>query len=309
MALTGLAAAAATALLLSGLLLAVAGLRRVPVRPPGPARTPSRLMDRYTKLSPRTRVLILVGAAAGVLIAVLTGWILAIVVLPVAAAGIPWLLTPPESAARVDRLEAMEEWTRSLAGIIGAGVSLENALMAAMNSTPAPIRPQVTTLVARLNARWSTDAALLAFADDLNDATGDVIAANLILAAKRRGAGLSQVLIGLSQSVAADVRARRAIEADRAKPRTTARWITIITIVVLTLFALNSTYIAPYGTPLGQLVLAALLAAYVALLAWLRTMAKGQPAPRFLNADPAKLRTTRSVSSAATAGIPSGSNR
>ena len=69
------------------------------------------------------------------------------------------------------------------------------------------------------------------FADDLDDATGDLVAANLILGARRRGAGLASVLEGLAESVAADVRARREIEADRAKPRATARWVTLITVV------------------------------------------------------------------------------
>ena len=69
-----------------------------------------------------------------------------------------------------------------------------------------------------------------AFADELDDPTGDLVAANLILGARRRGAGVASVLEALAESVAADVRARREIEADRAKPRSTARWVTIITV-------------------------------------------------------------------------------
>jgi tight adherence protein B len=74
--------------------------------------------------------------------------------------------------------------------------------------------------VSRLRARWSTEDALRAFADDLDDATGDVVAANLILGARRRGAGLASVLDALAESVAADVRARRR---DRGRPGQTAR--------------------------------------------------------------------------------------
>ena len=107
----------------------------------------------------------------------------------------------------------------------------------------------------RLRARWATEDALRAFADDLDDATGDVIAANLILGARRRGAGLASVLDGLAESVAADVRARREIEADRAKPRATARWVTIITVGVLAFLAVTGNYVAPYGSPLGQVLL------------------------------------------------------
>ena len=136
--------------------------------------------------------------------------------------------------------------------------------------------------MARLRARISTEEALRAFADDLNDATGDLVAAYLILGARRRGQGLASVLESLAESVAADVRARRAIEADRAKPRTTARLVTIITISVLGFLTLTGDYISPYGSPLGQLLLILLLSAYVGLLIWMRNMAKGEALPRFL---------------------------
>ena len=87
--------------------------------------------------------------------------------------------------------------------------------------------------------------------------------------------------MSLAESVAADVRARRAIEADRAKPRATARWVTLITIGVLAL-ALTGSYITPYRTPLGQMILVLLLGGYVATLVWMRRMAAGKPLPRFI---------------------------
>ena len=176
----------------------------------------------------------------------------------------------------------MEEWTRSLAGVLTVGVGLEQALIATLRSTPTAIRPEVSRLVARLRARWSTEDALRAFADELDDATGDLVAANLILGARRRGAGLASILESLAESVAADVRARRQIEADRAKPRATARWVTIITVSVLAVLALTGSYIEPYGTPLGQALLALLLTLYVLTLVWMRRMATGATLPRFI---------------------------
>ena len=211
---------------------------------------------------------------------------LLVLAVPVAVLGLPKLLSPPASAADVDRLEALEEWTRNLAGVLAVGVSLEQAIAASLRATPDPIRPQVQTLVARLATRWPTDAALRGFADDLNDATGDLVAASLILSAKRRGAGLVSVLDGLAASVAEDVRTRRAIEADRAKPRATARAVTFITLGVLALLSLNRTYMTPYTSPLGQALLAVLLGAYVAALLWMRQMTSGKPTPRFLTATP-----------------------
>ena len=153
-----------------------------------------------------------------------------------------------------------------------------------MRSTPAAIAPEVTRLVARLRARWSTEQALRAFADELDDSTGDLVAANLILGARRRGAGLASVLDGLAESVAADVRARRQVEADRAKPRATARWVTIISASVLVVLAVSGTYVEPYRSPFGQVILVGLLAAYVSLLVWMKRMAIGRELPRFLGA-------------------------
>jgi Flp pilus assembly protein TadB len=161
-------------------------------------------------------------------------------------------------------------------------VGLEQAIIATLRSTPDPIRPEVATLVARLRARWTTAAALRAFADDLDDATGDLIASSLLLGASRRGTGLASVLEGLAQTVAEDVRIRRAIEADRAKPRAAARWITLLTVGVLVVLPVSSDYITPYRTPFGQLVLAALLAAYAGCLWWMQSMARGSRLPRFI---------------------------
>jgi tight adherence protein B len=280
--MTPLVPALGGALLVAGLIGAGIGVRPTPETPDRPRRTGPALGGRFGGVSRRTRMLLLVGVGGGVVVALLTGWVIAVLLGPAVVAGLPVLLSAPPAAARVGRLEAMEEWTRSLSGVLSVGVGLEQALMATVRSTPDPIRPEVTRLVARLRARWSTEDALRSFAEELDDATGDLVAANLILGARRRGAGLASVLEGLAESVAADVRARREIEADRAKPRTTARLVTLITIGVLAVLALTGSYIDPYRSPLGQLILVVLLTAYVATLVWMRRMAAGAPLPRFL---------------------------
>lgn len=275
--------ALAGALVIGGLLALIAGLRPSPVverlSPPRKVR----------KISKQTRILLLSGVFAAVLAFLVTGWILALVVVPVAFVGLPTLLSASSASARIERLEAMEEWTRSLSGVLTVGVGLEQALVATLRSTPTAIAPEVTRLVARLRARWVTEDALRAFADELDDATGDLVAANLILGARRRGAGLASVLEGLAESVAADVRSRRQVEADRAKPRATARWVTLISLGVLVILAVSGTYVEPYQSPLGQVILVTLLTAYVATLVWMKHMAIGRAMPRFLSPVPRKV--------------------
>jgi Flp pilus assembly protein TadB len=271
--------ALAGALVVAGLLGVAIGLR--PSERPM-ARFQSTALRRMTVMSRRTRMLVLAGLGVGVLAWLVTGWPLALLAGPVAVVGLPMLLSSSSATARIERLEAMEEWTRSLSGVLTVGVGLEQALVATLRSTPAPIVLEVTRLVARLRARWGTEDALRAFADELDDATGDLVAANLILGARRRGAGLASVLEGLAESVAADVRARREVEADRAKPRATARWVTLISASVLIVLALSGTYVEPYQSPLGQVILVGLLSAYVAALIWMKRMAIGRALPRFL---------------------------
>ncbi len=274
-----LLAGLAGALVAGGLVLTLVGLRR---RPPTPERPAVVRRPRHgRRLSRRTWVLGGLGAVVGLVIAVTTGWVVAAVLLPVAVVGLPLLLAPPRTA-HIARLEAMEEWTRSLAGVLTAGVGLEQALIVTLRATPRPIQTEVSTLVSRLHARWPTEQALRAFADDLDDATGDLIAAKLVLAANRRGPGLASVLESLAESVAADVRARRQIEADRDKPRATVRWITVITVLALVMLALNTTYIAPYKSPFGQVLLALLLTTDVGCLVWMRVMTRSERAPRFI---------------------------
>lgn len=278
-ALTPLLAALSAILIGAGIWLLAAGLRRVPPRPARPRR--SNPLARAWAARGGTAFALAAGLLGGVLAAAVTGWAIAIPLGPLAALGVPHLLSR-RGTVSIDRLDAMAEWTRTLAGVLTVGVGLEQAVLATLRSCPDPIRPEVEHLATRLRARWDTEAALRAFADDLDDATGDLIASALILGARRRGAGLAAILHGLADSVAEEVKVRRQIEADRAKPRTTARAVTLITLGMLGLLAVGSDYMAPYATPLGQLVLGVLLAFFAGALLWMRKVAAGQPLPRFL---------------------------
>jgi Flp pilus assembly protein TadB len=196
----------------------------------------------------------------------------------------PYLLGGTGEDAVIARIEAIEEWVRTLAGALGAGAALEQGLQASLRSTPAPIRAEVATLVARINSRTGLVPALRAFADDLDDVIGDKVVAVLLLAAERRGAALAGVLDDLASAIADEVRARRTVEAERAKPRTTARWVSIIMVVMLGGLAITGDFVAPYTTPLGQLVLTVLLACFGLILVWMRRMATTARTPRFVGA-------------------------
>lgn len=279
-----LLAAFAGAMIVGGILLGIYGMIPRPAPPPRPKRPPrsGRLVSWWRGLPPWQRWASIAAPLAGIVIMVATGWVIAVPILPAAVMGLPALLMVTSADRQIARMDAIAEWTRNLAGVLTAGQGIEAAIQASLRSAPDAIRPEVGRLVGRMRSRWSTEQALRAYADDLDDATGDLVCAALILGAARRGDGLARVLHDLAESVSADVRGRRMIEADRAKPRASARMVTLLSIGALVFFGLGGRFFAPYSTPLGQLILLTLLTCYGLLLWWLRRMAESQPASRFL---------------------------
>ena len=92
------------ALIVSGLIGMGYAMSPAPPKPPKPARTTTpfgRLGSWFVRLDRRTRMLMAGGAVAGLLVALVTGWVIAIVLVPAAIVGIPLLLTPPPAASEV----------------------------------------------------------------------------------------------------------------------------------------------------------------------------------------------------------------
>jgi hypothetical protein len=181
----------------------------------------------------------------------------------------------------------LSEWTQRLAGLLRLGMGLEQAMIASRRGAPDELALQIVNLSDRLRLGWRPQSALRAFADELDDVTADKVSAALILSVNDRGPGLAQALEDLSGTVREEVARKRSIEADRAKPRTTVRWMTIITLGIVVAGFFVPSYTRPYSTLLGQLVLAFLTAAFIAVLALMRQLGSFRRIPRFLINDPA----------------------
>lgn len=266
-----------------GILLVFLGI--FPAKDTG-TKPPSLLARRVNHIRttvPRRRLLMIgAGVLGGVVLWYFTGLIVALVVVPAAVIGLPVLLTKPPSSGAIVKLEAIESWIRSLGGLITAGVGLEQAITVSLTSAPDLIRPQIGRLVDRINSRWPTADALRKFADEMNDPTADIVTAHLILASKVRGDGLATALSDLSEIVFEEVKHRREIEVDQEKPRTTARNVTLITVIAIGVLALTGSFLEAYRSPVGQMLLTLYILMYVSALLWLRRMSMGRAAPRIL---------------------------
>jgi len=250
-------------------------------RPQPDAGTPPRLVLTALTTGARRRAAGAVLAALAVL--AITRWPVAAIAAAAAVFFLPKLTLVGSQRKRTAMLEGLEQWVRRLADMLTASRGLEDALELSARTAPAAIAGPVSTLAARLSVRTGTEAALRAFAAEIDDLAGDRIAAALIIASGRRGGGARDVLNALAAILARDVAARREIEAERAQHRTTVKWITVF-VVGFTIFAvLNHSYSAPYGTFTGQLVMGLVALLYAAGLYWLHYLGT-MPAPgRFLD--------------------------
>ena len=225
-----------------------------------------------------------VALVAGLLGVLLTGWI----AIGIGAAGavilVPSVLAKGDAEQTITKLEALSGWTQRLADLLGSGAasSLDRALTKSAAVAPAAIAAEVTALVDRIRPQ-GTRAALMAFAKDMGDPVSDEVVMSLILQLRHGGRGLSAVLGDLANHVEDQIRMRREVEADRAKPRSNVRTIVILTLGLSAgLLLFDHSYLEPYGTVKGQIALLGVVAIFGAALLWLRRITRQQPGDRLL---------------------------
>jgi tight adherence protein B len=284
---TGVLAISAGLLIIGGLIGIVYGLQRR-VRPTGRrTESSSERWSRITRRTPgsrgRQRDMILLGSVIiGLTLALLTGWLILIVVLPMLALGLPYLLILPKQRD-IELLEALDRWVRSLAATLATGKSITDAIRISRRTAPPLLAEEINVLVTRLNNRWESRDALMRLADAIDSPDADGVVAALILASSRGANGASVTLQALADSIQAQLKGRRAIEVERSKPYVVVRQVTVISLSTLVLvFVLSPDFFAPYRTPLGQTLLAALLIIYVASLLLMRRKAHQPRSPRIL---------------------------
>ncbi len=134
--------------------------------------------------------------ASGLLVLVLTGWVVAAVA--TGALAMFWdALFGGASAERqgIAKIEALAAWTESLRDTVAGAVGLEQAIPAtAYAASPVISGALVSRCSDRLRVRVPLPVALQRFAEEMDDASADLIIAALILNARLRGPGLREVL-------------------------------------------------------------------------------------------------------------------
>lgn len=236
---------------------------------------------------------IVVAVVIGILAALLTGWPAAALLAGAAVYGLGPALRRRPTAALVARLEAIAAWIEALRDTLAGSAGLSQAIVVTAANPPAPIASELRRLAARLEAHVPLDEALIAFGADLDDPSGDAVVAALSLAAATRAGQLAELLATLASNTRKEVAMRERVEAGRARAYSNMRTTVYVCLGFVTgaSLLLSRTFLAPYSSPLGQVVLLAVGAAFGAGL-WLMTrMVRPERPSRFLRprtAEPAR---------------------
>jgi tight adherence protein B len=220
-----------------------------------------------------------VACGVGALATGVTRWPVAFPIGVVAALGLPNLFRQTSGALSVAKLEAVATWTEMLHSTLAASAGLNQAIMATAPMSPAPIRQATMALAGRLQAGMYSTDALIQFAEEVAEPSTDRVVCALILATTSRAQRLGDLLGALADSTREDVAAQLRIETSRASSRSGMRTVIVFSVAFAAALAvLARSYLSPFGSPTGQVILVAIGALYAAGLTLMVRMAK-PPAP------------------------------
>ena len=256
----------------------------VAMRPVAPTEAPPRrsgptARDRVENLTLRLAL----GVAAAVVVGLLTRWPMAALLVGLAGFLSPSLLGgEARRQAQLDRVEAIASWAEMLRDTMAGSGGLEQSIIATAGVAPRPIRPEVLRLAARLE-RGRLAPSLREFADDIDDPSGDLVVAALILAADKSPKRLGDLLGRLATFARSEVNMRLRVEAGRSRTRTSVKVITIATTVfAVFLLVFNRAYLEPYDSMVGQGILGLIGLCFGSAFYWLSSSLRVDSDERFL---------------------------
>lgn len=182
-----------------------------------------------------------------------------------------------------DLVEALAVWIEQLRDTMAGARGLEQALAATAETAPALVRPYVIRLADRLE-HAPLSACALSFADEVDNSLADFVVAVLVTASQQQVRDVGAVLGQLAECCRDEVKMRTRVWVSRARTRSAVRIISGVLVVFVTgLFALNRSYLEPYGSPSGMVVLAMVICLFVVALVSMNRLSKFEAPARFIS--------------------------
>lgn len=181
-------------------------------------------------------------------------------------------------------VEALAVWIEQLRDTLAGARGLEQAVVATSETAPIPIRPAVARLAARLELDSLGNAAR-ALSIELDHSMVDFVTAVLVTAAEQQVRDVGALLSQLAECCRDEIRMRTRIWVSRARTRSAVRIISVVvSLFVLGLVVFNRSYLEPYGSPEGSVVLLVVIALFATSFHLLFRFSRFEDRPRFIAA-------------------------
>ena len=151
--------------------------------------------------------------------------------------------------------EAIAVFTEHLRDTVVSATGLEQAIATTLDACPAAIEPAVRRMVAEMQYGRFEDA-LRKFADDLAHPAADFVVAALLSAVRNQTRDLAGLLTQLSASARDECALHTRVWVSRARTRSAVRIVVgSLVVFVVGLALLDPSYLAPYASSSGLVVL------------------------------------------------------
>lgn len=180
-------------------------------------------------------------------------------------------------------VEALAVWIEQLRDTMAGARGLEQAIAATAETAPLVLRPSVIRLADRLDHDSLSNSAR-AFAEEVDNSLADFVVAVLVTASQQQVRDVGAVLGQLAECCRDEVKMRTRVWVSRARTRSAVRIIIgVLVVFVAGLFTFNRSYLQPYGSASGLVVLTAVIGLFVAALSSMNHLAKFEAPPRFVS--------------------------
>lgn len=212
-----------------------------------------------------------------------TGWPTLAVALALGVAATPGIGRPAiRPRDEQELVEAIATWTEQVRDTLSAASGLEQAIGASVAHAPRVLRQPLERLAAHA-AYGSLSDGLRRFADEVDNPTADFVVAALSTANDHQARDLGQLLSHVADCARAESRMRSRVWVGRARTRSAVRIVGgVVVTFVLGLAVFNREYLEPYSSASGQVVLAAVLAAFGLGLVLMHQMSRIEVPERFV---------------------------
>ena len=214
---------------------------------------------------------------------IVTGWIVVAVSVALLVAAIPGIGRPYiQTRNEQELVDGIATWTEQLRDTLAGAHGLEQAIVATSVHAPLVLQAHVKKLASFIGY-GSLEDGIRRFGDDLDNSTADFVVAALVTASQHQARDLGMLLTQIAQCARDESKMRSRIWVGRARTRSAIKIIaTVIASFVLGLFTFNRTYLQPYSSIQGQVVLSVILGVFAVSLSLMQSMAKIIEPERFV---------------------------